>query len=199
MQVNVRECQCSPDCCSCNSDCRRCQQMGVQWLLKSSWAPKSKGLRIFWKKRVRFPQQTLARGSQSFLLRPTCTCLSFSPWCQQEFPACGEELNITVKICRADLREEFLSLSVENVMIYLIVRKKDRNSMKIFKRKHTHTHNLSSLWSQRLWNKKQPLYQPCETYFVNILGVVFKTELAKFRHQRLEYNWKERCYLWVSG
>lgn len=56
----------------------------------------------------------------------------------------GEELNITVKICRADLREEFLSLSVENVMIYLIVRKKDRNSMKIFKRKHTHTHTIQA-------------------------------------------------------
>lgn len=200
---NVRECQCSPEFCSWNSDCRGYQQTGVQWPLKSScwkWAPKPQGSRIFCKMRVRFPQQTLARGSECIPPKPTCTCLRSSPWCQQEFPACGEELNITVKICHADLREEFLSLSVENVMIYLIVRKKDRNSMKIFKRKHTHTtHNPSSLWSQRLWNKKQPLYQPRETYFVNILGVVFKTELAKFGHQRLEYYWKERYYLCVSG
>lgn len=153
MQVNVRERHRGPERCSWNSECRWYQQTDVQWLLKSScwnWPPKPQGLRIFWKMRVRFPQQALARGSQCILLRPTCTCLRFSPWCQQEFPACGEELNVTVKICRADLREEFLSLSVENVMIYLIVRKKDRNSMKIFKRKHTHTQSKQPLKSTAL-------------------------------------------------
>lgn len=191
-----------PEHCAWNSECSF-QEMDVQWLLKISCqkrrgnlAPKPQGI---WKQ-GQISHLSLEGPGGSILLRHTCTFLQFSSWCQREFPACGEELNITVKICCADLREEFLSLSVENVMIYLIVRKKkDRNSMKIFKRKHTRTHNPSSLWSQRLWNKKQPLYQPCETYSVNILGVVFKTELAKFCHQRLEYNWKQRSYLWVSG